>query len=156
MKIKNTTTGEIVDLCEGWLGEVGCGEYIVVKPVACLNKEYRYDSWEKFMSEWEEYKGEESSGHWWIDGDGGLCWCDNESGVENQQEIGNYFKTEELANDALKGLKALNRLRDAGLEFEGWRFKANTAIGSMITITALVDDLKSNEEDLNLLFGDKE
>ena len=150
MKIRNRKTGEVVDLCEGFIGDVGCGEYIIVKPVACLNKEYRYDSWEKFVSEWEEL--EKPKKHWWIDGLGGVCCSNCEDVSESQREIGNYFESEEEADKALEELKVLKKLKDAGLEFDGWKYRADTAMGEMLTVTAYMDDMEGNEDALNTFF----
>lgn len=153
MKIRNRKTGEVVDLCEGFIGDVCCGEYIIVKPVACLNKEYRYDSWEKFVSEWEEL--EKPKNHWWIDGLGGIC-CSNCAEVSDEQKaIGNYFESEEEAEKALKVLKALKKLKDAGVKFDDWEKGPNTACGKMVTATAYIDNLEDVKDSLDILFGDE-
>lgn len=47
MLLRNKITDEIIDLSE-----------CIIERVRCSNKEYIYDSWEKFTSEWEEYKPE--------------------------------------------------------------------------------------------------
>ena len=156
MKIKNKKTGEIVDLCEGYLGEVGCGEYIVVKPTACLNKEYRYDSWGKFVSEWEEYK--EPKEFWYIDADGAVEETRYLTDDDKKDLIafGNHFETEEEAEKTLHKLKVWQMLQDEGFEFSGWRERMDVCVGGHITIDAYLPSAYREWDCLDFLFGGKE
>lgn len=135
MKIKNKKTGEIVDLCEGYLGDVGCGEYIVVKPVACLNKEYRYDSWEKFVSEWEECKEpKELKEFWYIDADGLVKETEylTDGDKKDLVAFGNYFESGEKAEKAVEKLKAYKKL-----------FDLNEEVDACINFSVMCSDEKS-------------
>ena len=72
-------------------------------------------------------------------------------------EIGNCFKTEEEAEKTIEKLKALRRLREAGVRFDGWTCDCYE---TEIHITA-VFDLKSQidsqfQKDLDLLFIEEE
>lgn len=58
MKLRNKKTGEIVDLSEGYIRDTHNGEFIQIKPVACLEDKgnYLYDTFAKFSEDWEDYK----------------------------------------------------------------------------------------------------
>ena len=58
MKLRNKKTGEIVDLSVGYIRDVHNGEFIQIKPVACLEdkRSYLYDTFAKFSEDWEDYK----------------------------------------------------------------------------------------------------
>ena len=58
MKLRNKKTGEIVDLSVGYIRDVHNGEFIQIKPVACLEDKgsYLYDTFAKFSEDWEDYK----------------------------------------------------------------------------------------------------
>lgn len=58
MKLRNKKTGEIVDLSVGYIRDAHNGEFIQIKPVACLEDKgsYLYDTFAKFSEDWEDYK----------------------------------------------------------------------------------------------------
>lgn len=118
MKLKNKQTGEIIDLCEGILRDIGYGEHIVIKPVAALNNQYVYDSLAEFCKEWEDY--EEPKGYWYIRDGGNIDYSPKEFSItERHKEIGNYFETEAEAEEAVNKLRAWKRLKDREFKFKG-------------------------------------
>lgn len=58
MKLRNKKTGEVVDLSVGCIRDTHNGEFIQIKPVACLEDKgsYLYDTFAKFSEDWEDYK----------------------------------------------------------------------------------------------------
>lgn len=75
------------------------------------------------LGDWFEEIHEEPKDYWYIDADGELlcepsddrCKFDNDC-----REIGNYFKTKEEAEEAVRKLQAWKRLKDKGFKFTGW------------------------------------
>lgn len=61
MKLRNKKTGEIVDLSVGHITDTHYGDFIQIKPVACLENKgsYLYDTFAKFSEDWEDYKPSE-------------------------------------------------------------------------------------------------
>lgn len=57
MKLRNKKTREIVDLSVGHITDTHYGEFIQIKPVACLEDKgsYLYDTFAKFSEDWEDY-----------------------------------------------------------------------------------------------------
>ena len=58
MKLRNKKTGEIVDLSVGYIRDAHNGEFIQIKPVACLEDKgsYLYDTFANLSEDWEDYK----------------------------------------------------------------------------------------------------
>ena len=57
MKLRNKKTGEILDLCVGFIQDTRNGEFIQIKPEAISTKEgYLYDSLAGLNEDWEDYK----------------------------------------------------------------------------------------------------
>lgn len=54
MKLKNKKTGEIIDFQEGYIRDEFSGRQIVIRPVAVLDREYRYNSLAELTEEWED------------------------------------------------------------------------------------------------------
>lgn len=152
MKLRNKKTGEILELC--------ChrsGDY-----------REKYDSLAELNEEWEDVP-EEPKKYYYITSCGetahrGYRLWENESIYDkNRKQIGNYFETEEEAENAVEKLKAWKRLKD-----KGFRFKFFPGVGALdvepskfqIEITA---DMPAKwfccdavQKDLNLLFGGEE
>lgn len=155
MKLKNKRTGEI--------GVVNYYDHClqVVKPDAslCGNSilgDYR--TLAELCEEWSDYKEPEPKGYWYITSTGCVVYSNYDNGIESgfREGIGNHFSSEEEAKKAIKKLSALDELKYAGITFDGWRNKMDTAMGQMIEITAYVDDVKDVENELDLLFSQKD
>lgn len=79
-----------------------------------------YPSLVKLNEEWKDY--EPVDGWWYINTDDYEVHATNSSlrDVEKDKEIGNYFATKEEAEEAVRKLKALKRLKDKDFKFVGW------------------------------------
>lgn len=102
MRLRNKKTGEIVETDRGYLS-VPSSSYHTYHSLAELNED------------WEDY--EEPKDFWFIDDEGGVeCGViEFEENLNLMQAIGNYFETKEEAELAIDKLKALKRLKDAGV-----------------------------------------
>lgn len=121
-----------------------------------------YDHFDEIAEEWEDY--EEPKEYWTIDRSekGGLFvhkvaelamlpeW------VECDEEYGIRFETEEEAEKAVEKLKAWERLKDIGCDFNGWRVRSSGSEGDHLFVDLYVKDFIGCEELLDLLFGGKE
>ena len=149
MKLRNKRTGEIKELTvfseKFYLDEIGFakGESIKYNTLAELNEE------------WEDY--EETKEYWFIDPEGDVNYItledeDPEDTNANKQ-IGNYFETKEEAEEAVRKLKALKRLKDEGMRKYSFH-KEKTGIDlDFYTLTILAPRDKGS---LDLLFGGEE
>ena len=154
MKLRNKKTGEIRELPDGFF----CG-----------------DNLKKICEEWEDVPEEpkvKKHDFYYINENGGVLHYipsdpegEDETYIEYQKEIGNYFDTREEAEKAVEKLKAWKRLKD-----RNFRFNLNYSTGAatinhkdviICNIEAYFDDkweednMKA-EEDLVLLLGGEE
>lgn len=120
MKIRNKKTGEIGYLLVG----KGSDYYIVT------NDEWedcgKYNSLAELNAEWEDAP-EEPKEYWCIDWTGGVnkiipLDSSHDKYEQSKKAIGNYFETEEEAEEAVEKLKAWKRLKDKGFKFDGLTF----------------------------------
>ena len=100
MKLKNKKTGEIVE----WFNNTNG---VFPNSLAELNEE------------WEDYK--EPKEYWYIDCYGMVIRSlyNGNEWDERRKLIGNYFETEEEAENAVEKLKAWKWLKDKGFRFTG-------------------------------------
>lgn len=121
-----------------------------------------YKTLKEVADNWEEVS-EEPKKVWFIDADGDIDCCTQECGYDEcgleakgVKSIGNYFETEEEAEQAVEKLRAYKRLKDKGFRFKG-RYKPNYGedfiVGCRLPKETLVVDVA---EDLDLLFGGEE
>ena len=161
MKLRNKKTGEIMD-------DVQYRNYSLSDGFGFRmnGKEWEYHSLAELCEEWEDY--EEPKDYWWIHSCGDILhdYFGNCSDKQRKQ-IGNYFETKEEAEKAVEKLKALKRLKDKGLELDGWKTweavtgkccMSNTAAHSYYAHFTFrsTDELEKDEivrKDLDLLFG---
>lgn len=157
MKLRNKQTGEIIDLTEGCIKD--CTDFISLKPVAVLEKEYIYNSLAELNEEWEDYE-EPLKPYWFIndlDGEPMKCElknCRKSNFIEwgnHRKQIDNYFETKEEAEKAVEKLKAWKRLKDKGFRFDD--FSANAAY---FTVDGWWIGKDEFTKDMNLLFGGEE
>lgn len=149
MKLRNKKTGEIITA--------------IVQVIVESNhptKPLKYDtqlSLAKLNEEWEDAP-EEPKGYWYIDcaAPYPVDFCEFNEDTEDDKEIGNYFETKEAAEEAVKKLKALKRLRDKGFKFIELRAPNYNAGTDIITIKAKCDWNSKNIDDLDLLFVEEE
>lgn len=161
MRLRNKKTGEIKDV-ESLGHEKSLRDKYGPQITLSWNTEYEnlgecrtYNSLAELNEEWEDYK--EPKEYWYIDCYGMVIRSlvnDNEWD-ERRKEIGNYFETKEEAEKAVEKLKAWKRLKDKGLEFDGW-ILPDRRIGlslpaSFFPCKGRID--KKTEKDLDLLFG---
>ena len=148
MKLRNKKTGDIAEVLTD---TIAVNVLIDRQDITGY-----YGSLAELNDEWEDY--EEPKVYWYID-DAGVIQIDQvlASEINMRKSIGNYFETEEEAEQAVKKLKAWKRLKDK--EFEFCRY---SALGyGEIDFRLDFEDLSKEEteqlrEDLNLLFGGEE
>lgn len=143
MKLKKKKTGEI-----GCLSTSGGSMYIVldVNGVSLGG----YNSLAELNEEWGDY--EELKGIYYLTERGVIDSATDMSNftLKMMREVGNYFKTEEEAEEAVEKLKAWKRLKDKGFRFNG---------GDDACISYRLDPAKwddETEKDFDLLFGGEE
>lgn len=148
MKLRNKKTGEIaeVESCNSYTGTIGL---FFAEGREC---DRTYESLAELNSEWEDY--EEPNERWYINDENEpqrVGFGDPIEDIENLEELGLLFKTEEEAKKAVGKLKAWKRLKDKGFKFFG-----NKTIGEYgnvsYTLTCPVTNVE--EKDLDLLFGE--
>ena len=145
MKLRNKKTGEIIeieirivnnDYFKEHIIETDKGEVLTIK---------------KLNEEWEDY--EEPKEVWYIDFQGIVRSASKE---ENdwfkENEISNYFETEEEAKKAVEKLKAWKRLKDKGFK---WRYYS-MGDGDKFRVYFSIKDGADIGTDLDLLFGGEE
>lgn len=144
MKLKNKNTGEI--------GVMSVNDNSPAIYVYSRENKIYY-SLAELYEEWEDYEAQKSI--WFVDWLGrvqSVTTEQKESRSKRMAEIGNYFKTKEEAELALKKLNAWKRLKDAGFKFNEWEESvhkdANIAYFTMPEGDVI--------EDLDLLFGGEE
>ena len=151
MKLRNKKTGEIHEITEVVPLHDMDKKFVIYSQTEGHN--HAYKNLAELNEEWEDY--EEPKEYWYIDADGEvLCEpSDNRCEFDNNcREIGNYFETEEEAEQAVEKLKAWKRLKDKGFRFNGWN---GTQIGSNI---AYISEIyyEGCADDMDLLFGGEE
>lgn len=125
MKLRNKKTGEIHEITEVVPLHDMDKKFVIYSQTEGHN--HAYKNLAELNEEWEDY--EEPKEYWYIDADGEvLCEpSDNRCEFDNNcREIGNYFETEEEAEQAVEKLKAWKRLRD-----KGFRFTLTPGVGSL-------------------------
>ena len=113
MKLKNKKTGEIKE----------------VEPITIGG----FRSLAELNEEWCDY--EEPKEHWFIDYDGGIIPFNRnkETATDNlMKQIGNYFETEEDAEEAVEKLKAMAKLKEFGFRFIDWELDMKTVADGKI------------------------
>lgn len=141
MKLKNKRTGEIM-------------EFDAILPVKDVSGDsvahLEYDSLAELNAEWEDY--EEPKKMWFISNNGQIH---NDEGHERfreeRKQIGNYFDTQEEAEQAVEKLKAWKRMKDKKFKFREWRTADIGGDKYYFVITAEADD--ADKADLDLLFS---
>lgn len=161
MRLKNKKTGEIVNAMEVDLYT----DVVYLK----ISKDGRYDSREysslaELNEEWEDAP-EEPKEYWFLSGRGEVKCIEDENTVfdKDHKFIGNYFETEEEAEQAVEKLKAWKRLKDKGFRFLPdasfiqQKNEVGESIGSIsFTMDNEDDYIWGNNKDLEILFGGEE
>lgn len=170
MRLRNKRTGEIIETYE--IMHNGQDKIVMKKKGEEFEiYPYEYNSLAELSAEWEDAP-EEPKDFWFIDPEVLIACestepllCDKKVAIETMKQIGNYFKTKEEAELAVRKLKAWKRLKDRNL-----RFNLNYSTGGatinhkdviMCRIEAYFDDKWEEEnmkaeEDLDLLLGGEE
>ena len=149
MKLRNKKTGEIIhytgsQMIEVWYDNGKGGlDNVIYSSLADLNED------------WEDY--EEAKGYWFIDIDGKINYGDMENvTVKDMRKIGNYFKTKEEAEQAVKKLKAWKRLKEARFIFTDYHYRLEDD-DALITYRLNIEGdgfaYEDLTDDLRLLFG---
>jgi len=149
MKLKNKKTGEI-----GLMSATDNAPTIFID-----SREYKtYNSLAELCDEWEDYK--EPKEFWHISCEGKVNRVPySEYCYYQEKEIGNYFETKKEAELAVKKLKALKRLKDAGFKFTWWSIRSGSDHdgedeGEFVMFSEC--DCHVSKDDLDLLFGGEE
>ena len=154
MKLRSKTNGKIVEIK---LVQTNCECMIDHEVKSIYGNPITLDS---MCKEFEDYK--EPKEHWFISEFGKVYSLEHipmdKERTELLKAIGNYFETEEEAENALEKLKAWKRLKDKGFKFTGWKFTPDMKHikGNFITIKAKIPYIVENQADLDLLFGEEE
>ena len=143
MKLKNKKTGEIID--------------VFPHKHSLLTQ---FNSLAELNEEWEDY--EASKDYWYLNCDGDVIRAVYKSDDLKRSliAIGNYFETEEEAEQAVEKLKALKRLKDNGFRFTGINDDEDSQ--ELINQCGILCETESNiyhlakDEDFLLLFGGEE
>lgn len=144
MKLRNKKTGEIVERVDISIRKVG----------VVFNNDETYDTLAELNAEWEDY--EEPKKFWYMTAWGDVYeYSQSQFAIKQKQDIGNYFESEEEAEQAVEKLKAWKRLKDKGFRFTGWTIDD----GLRISICSNIDeediydeDKRKMKPDLDLLF----
>lgn len=139
MKLRNKKTGEIVEKYPDRF-VINSGEQI-----------RQYDSLAELNDEWEDAP-EEPKEHWTIGHDGAIFKLSEWENQKDHEEIGNYFDSEEEAEQVVEKLKAWKRLKDKGFKFNGYGF--HTTSGRLLIGAKGARNVE--RKDLDLLFGGEE
>ena len=129
MKLRNKKTREIMELSEDWEEYKGPEKYYYIS--GCANIESSTNDYGRNLPEeiWEK--------------------C-----IKRKKEVDNYFKTKEEAEEKVEKLKALKRLKDKGLKFNGW-YGTNITSGYIyIELPPYGLNDEQNRKDMDLLFGE--
>lgn len=164
MRLKNKKTGEI-----GWLYEHSLvQDIIIVYDVKGIVGKYK--SITELCEEWEDY--EEPKLHWYIYGAEPFEVDEqnmDKDYVAELKSIGNYFETEEEAEEAVEKLEAVRRLKDKGFKITGWaiyplpdefldgkRIWYNTVLRGRIDFEIPLDNSKDIDKELEHFVTDEE
>lgn len=160
MKLKNKKTGEVKE----W--DFGNWYQHIMNPdnkesYECTLSEF-IDRTAEFRKEWEDVP-EEAKEYWYIDCYGEVLRSlyNGNEWDERRKLIGNYFKTKEEAELAVRKLKAWKRLKDKGFRPKMWEWEYiyDDNISGELIIKAHIDDATDSDgkytKDLDLLFGGK-
>lgn len=153
MKLRNKNTGKVYDFT---IKEEKEGE------TSTWNLEangivFTYDTIELMGQDWENERPKE---YYAIGSDGKYCrvYYEGDDLDHDRKEIGNYFKTEEEAKEAMEKLNAIKRLKSKGFRFLGWhsfikRLRKGLEIYADIPYA---DETLSIKEDLEKIFGEEQ
>lgn len=152
MRLRNKETGEIGCL----YASRDAKKYQVLDENGCALGVY--DTLPCLIADWEDH--EEPKDIWWLDNEGNINYATSEvnDSFKKNREIGNYFKTREEAELAVRKLKAWRRLRDKGIEishydFEGNKYETTVEVTLDIPPSAWSDETK---RDLGTICGGEE
>lgn len=137
------------------------GEIAVIRETIHLTKENdiccgmgSYNSLTELNEEWEDVP-EEPKGMWAVGEFGELYEVSGLAlnKIEELEQIGNYFETEEEAERAVEKLKAWKRLKDKGFRFDGWDENHHNLGIIEFSFSGVEKSVYDFGEDLDLLFG---
>lgn len=142
MKIKNKKTGEI-------------GNLIIDKNLLVIRTSTaweHYSSLAELNEEWEDYEEPKTFFTIYYDGTISEFTFGDDEQIRDMKAIGNYFETEEEAEQAVEKLKAWKRLKDKGFRFDCWDNEDRATIHDFV-IYCRIKDLDNINRDLDFLFG---
>ena len=131
-----------------------------------MKKDGTFDEWFEEVKERRVWKPKEDEEYWYTYGNGDYesdTFPDKNDGpvtkrmAEERLAIGNCFKTEEEAKKTVEKLKALRRLREAGVRFDGWTcdcYKPEIHITAVFDSKSQIDS--QFQKNLDLLFIEEE
>lgn len=137
MKLKNKKTGAIIP------------------GIKAIEEMLGYNSLAEFNEEWEDYNDTFPSNgdeYWSLSTNGNLYapykWTGS-TGDKMRLELGNCFKTAEEANETIEKLKAIKRLKDAGVKIIEYQRRVDDVIVIKADISGEYSD--KIEEDLRTI-----
>ena len=116
-----------------------------------------YNSLSELTEEWEDAP-EEPKKYYYLDYGGRIKAMNDANDEEDmaRKAIGNYFKTKEEAEKALKKLDAWKRMKDKGFRFNRWTIPEEPKTPHIKLVIEAEMDVPDSPYDLDLLFGGKE
>lgn len=157
MKLRNKQTGEIgLVHCDATMFSNKIGVFIDNNHIDLRNPYKVYNSLAELNAEWEDAP-EDQKEYYFISEFGKVYSLKNipmdRERISWIKQIGNYFSSREEAEKAVEKLKAWQRLKDNGFEFDGWKQDERYWGDFIITAT---DQISCDDKDLDLLFGGEE
>ena len=148
--------GSIFEVRNGGLYDPDTNHFVY--NLITLKKFGTFDEWFEEIEESKAWKPEERGEYYYINYSGSAFLDIYDSGELDSClfEIGNCFKTKEDAEKAIEKLKALRRLREKGLRFDGTKWRNHYYEDNHFTIKSHfdgeLDNLADINEDLSMLF----
>lgn len=145
MKLRNKKTGYTTNWC------------IDKDVIRTCDGSIVYNSLSELTEEWEDAP-EEPKKYYYLDYGGRIKAMNDANDEEDmaRKAIGNYFKTKEEAEKALKKLDAWKRMKDKGFRFNRWTIPEEPKTPHIKLVIEAEMDVPDSPYDLDLLFGGKE
>lgn len=132
----------------------------------------KYKKLTDLYADWEDVP-EEPKEYWYIDTSEGTIvehsYAQYKTTDKERKEIGNFFETEEEAEEAVEKLEAAKRLKDKGFKITGWaiyplpdefldgkRIWYNTVLRGRIDFEVPLDNSKDIDKELEHFVTDEE
>lgn len=144
-------------------GGNGFEEVMLPGELQAIRENGKFDEWFEEIEESKVWEPDAGESYWYIDEDAGAFSdinllkanpCDDR--LTKRLEIGNCFKTKEDAEKAIGKLKALRRLRKAGLKFSSYCWDDHDVLeisAKLPWIGQICPEYDQISDDLHRVFG---